>query len=240
MSNNIIYGLIDPNTDELRYIGQSSIGIRRAQKHCWAYYLKPEAKNGQHSHKQRWILKLFSELKKPNIIILETLNSKEDLNESEIFWISYYKGLGSRLTNTALGGKLSIPPAPRPKGYKHSEETCELISKTLKANSRPRTEEQKQYLRTLRLGKKCGPCPEDRKEKIRIANTGHIPSESQKKNQSKAKDSVKIKIKDQYGNVYDSICDAVRKTGAHKPAIRNQLIGLNRDCKGFLFSKVII
>lgn len=238
-TKNLIYGLIDPLTGELRYIGQSSVGMRRAQKHCWEYYLRPENSKRQHSYKQRWILGLMKAKLKPEIIILEKLETKNELNEAEIFWISYYKSLGSRLTNISPGGNIAVPPPPRPKGYKHNKETRELISKALRLNAKPITEERRKQMSLARLGKKTQPCSEETKRKISIANTGKKATPEHIKKLSSAKDYKKIKIKDQFGNIYDSISQAVKKTGAFKISIRNQLKGLNYNCKGYIFTRVM-
>lgn len=114
----IIYGLIDPITNELRYVGRSSSGFYRPRNHSIPSQLKKS-----NNYKNNWLKKLRNKYKvKPIIYTIETLNNVEELNEAESFWISYYKSIGCRLTNLTSGGDGIT-------GYKHTEITKNNISK---------------------------------------------------------------------------------------------------------------
>ena len=101
-SPNIIYGLIDPFTDELRYIGKSVSGLNRPNEHFKPYNLKED------THKVRWVKSVLAKNHKPKIIVIEEHKYPTDLDDAESFWIEYYKGIGARLTNSTNGGVGSL------------------------------------------------------------------------------------------------------------------------------------
>lgn len=88
----LVYGLIDPETKLLRYVGKSSVGIRRAhQKHS--------------AHCENWRQTLIQRGEKPEVIIIEDLQDDVSmLNEREKFWIAHHRSLGTPLTNLTVGG----------------------------------------------------------------------------------------------------------------------------------------
>lgn len=94
-SKYLIYGLSDPETLVMRYVGKSSCGLTRPNAHCSPGSLKRDK-----SYKANWIRECLVRNKKPVITILEELNSAEDLNTREKYWIAQY----STLTNLTIGG----------------------------------------------------------------------------------------------------------------------------------------
>jgi len=96
--SNVIYGLIDPNTKELRYIGYSNNLQRRMRAHCNPCNLK------KITHKNNWINSLIKLGQKPYVIVLETYDTQEELPQAEIEMIAYYKYIGCSLTNSTYGG----------------------------------------------------------------------------------------------------------------------------------------
>lgn len=88
----VIYGLVDPETSELRYVGKSSIGLKRGhQKHS--------------AHCENWRKSLRARNLKPKVIVIEDLTSYgESLNEREKHWIAYHRSQGASLTNLTVGG----------------------------------------------------------------------------------------------------------------------------------------
>ena len=97
----LVYGLIDPITDELRYVGKSSRGMKRPLEH--AKHARKSA--NPRSHLYRWIKRIQDAGVDPEIIILEEGHADEsELNEAERFFIAYFRYIGSRLTNATGGG----------------------------------------------------------------------------------------------------------------------------------------
>lgn len=190
----IIYALIDPRTNEVRYIGKSSTGLRRPERHARPGSL---AKDG--TWKARWIRKLQAEGATYRIEVLEEVD-RERLSLAEIEWIAKGRALGWPLTNLTDGGdgmsgfrfseetrrkiserlkgkRLSDATkelvAAANRGKKASEETRKKMSDSAKARVN-NSQSERMRLATLRLGaKNSDAC----REKLRIANLGakHSP-----------------------------------------------------------------
>lgn len=97
-----VYGLFDPETKHLRYVGQTIHALeRRLKRHI------KEAQKGLKTHKCCWIRSLLTENKTPEIALLEDFPndvSKQELDDAEIYWIEQFKSLGCELTNCTKGG----------------------------------------------------------------------------------------------------------------------------------------
>jgi len=158
----IIYALCDPNSEEIRYVGQTSDSLSgRLSQHIWA------AKRTNKTFAHKWINSLLKQSLRPKIIVLE---SNAVWNESEIRWIAKLRAKSYRLTNHSDGGDGTV-------GYQHTEETKTKISQALKGNKnglgRQWTPDEsfKEGCRERNLGEKNPhfgkPRPEDTRSKIR-------------------------------------------------------------------------
>jgi group I intron endonuclease len=125
MDNVFIYGLIDPKSNLLKYIGKTTNLKRRYQRHISERFLHD-------SYKDRWVRKLIENGDKPILILIDTTN-KIEWQFWEKFYISYYKYIGCELTNGTNGG--DEPPST--KGRKHSEESKLKMSNTKKGKPIP-------------------------------------------------------------------------------------------------------
>lgn len=119
-----VYGLYDPRTDELRYVGQTIKSLeKRLSIHIY------QCKNIK-NHKCNWIKSLLELNLSPVIKGIEVVNSasKDHLNRSlidrEVIIISENTSTHN-LTNLTNGGEGCF-------GYKHTEEDKQKISKLLK------------------------------------------------------------------------------------------------------------
>jgi len=92
-----IYGLIDPLTQELRYVGKANDLKRRLICHI------RDAKIGN-GHKDNWIKSLLAIGLRPEIFDIESV-PYFDWQDSERFWISYFRFVGCRLINSTDGGE---------------------------------------------------------------------------------------------------------------------------------------
>lgn len=115
--DNFIYGLVDPITKHLRYVGQTRRGLKRIREHLRPSVLKRES----HTHKSRWVSKLLAAGEKPEMVVFQVFEDDEWLNEAERRWIEYLKGVGHQLVNATEGGDGSS-------GLRHSEETKKKMS----------------------------------------------------------------------------------------------------------------
>ena len=139
MENNqdiFVYGLFDPTTDELRYIGKTTCGMKRVKVHCHESAVK---KTG--THKRNWVNSLWKQGLKPHHAILAHCADEAAANSKEIELISYYREQGFNLTNGTTGGEGSTGASHSNEakakisksriGRKHSDETKAKISKAM-------------------------------------------------------------------------------------------------------------
>jgi hypothetical protein len=87
-----ICGLVDPRTDEVRYIGQTKYQYRRYEQHI----KNLDKKNVE---KQEWIAELKGVGLLPTRVILESDVEWEKRFEREKYWIRHYREQGLSLTN---------------------------------------------------------------------------------------------------------------------------------------------
>lgn len=95
---NVVYGLLEPTTNEIRYVGKATDLDTRVRKH-----LQP-SKLIENTHKNNWLKKLINQNEKPLVVVLKKCEDEKDLNQSEIQYINEYKTLGCKLTNATEGG----------------------------------------------------------------------------------------------------------------------------------------
>jgi group I intron endonuclease len=147
-----IYKLIDPITNDIRYIGLTFNDLnQRLKSHC--------SENSK-SHKSNWVQSLRKQGLKPVIESIEdNILSYEEVCDREIYWIEKYKSEGHPLTNMTSGGnknkkmsdesreKMSIAQIERYKTYKLvlSEDVKEILS--LKSKERFKDDKEREKLR---------------------------------------------------------------------------------------------
>lgn len=122
-----IYGLADPRTDLVHYVGKSKTGFRRPRRHGVGLI-------NDDNPKGEWVRSLKAEGVSFRIVLLEEAASVEDLDPLECFWIAQGRGLGWPLTNVTKGGKGFL-------GGRQPESAKRRIGL---ANSHPHTEEHRQ------------------------------------------------------------------------------------------------
>lgn len=126
VSENLIYGLIDPRNSTLFYVGQSSRGAFEPE-----HYVRT-AHRGSTVRKMKRVLRALHNLGlKAEWTILEEVDSAELLDDAESFWISAITVTGAFLANMTPGGYA--------KGAKRSPDTGKKISLATKGIPRPHT-----------------------------------------------------------------------------------------------------
>jgi len=133
-----VYGLIDPISKELRYVGKTNNLKVRYRDHINKLY--------ERNYKSNWIKSLISKNNKPEMVVLETHEDESECFAAEIRLIEYFKSIGSNLTNLTSGGEGTS-------GSKHSQETKDKLS--LMHIGMKHTEETKEKLRAINTGKKA-------------------------------------------------------------------------------------
>lgn len=128
----IVYGLIDPNTKQLCYIGKSITGVSRIHDH-W----KPSSLKEGNTRKIQWIKHLRNNNTKYEYCIIFVVDynlSKEKANviiyNAEQHFIKVYKNSGFDLLNHTDGGPGAI-------GRQISENTRIKMSKSAKTRGLP-------------------------------------------------------------------------------------------------------
>jgi hypothetical protein len=155
VSKYLIYGLLDPRTHELRYVGKSSNGLKRAHSHARAGTLNN--KNNR-TRCRNWVKSLVNQGLKPRVEILEEC-PPERAGAFERFWIASVRATGAELLNHADGGEgapgVEKTPECREKlrranlgnrhslGHKHTKEVRERLSQIHKGTVLPGCVKQK-------------------------------------------------------------------------------------------------
>lgn len=145
---NIIYGLINPITQHLRYIGYTCNAKHRFNLHVAPSKLKKNNK------KNAWIKSLMVQGLKPEMIVLEIYENAEELPQAEIEQIAYYHWIGCDLTNGTVGGDGGATTTGKPM----KQETKDKIAFSHKGKKKkPFSEEIKRAISERGKGRKQSP-----------------------------------------------------------------------------------
>lgn len=89
----VVYGLVDPQTKEIRYVGQTTKTLEeRLNQHLKPFNLQ------ENCPKNIWLKKLLKKGLKPEIVMLEK-GKAFDLSRLEMKWIEHYRNQDCGLTN---------------------------------------------------------------------------------------------------------------------------------------------
>lgn len=154
-----MYALIDPLTDEVRYVGCTVRLEERFRGH-----LKQAANPASKLiPKIEWLRSLNGV--EPRLLLLETVE-EPDLHNAEKRWILKLRAAGAQLTNQRVGGKA-------PRGHKRSEETR---AKIRAARAQQTFSDESRQKMSLAQKKIWAETPDDvrRKRKERVAALGRL------------------------------------------------------------------
>lgn len=146
-----IYGLKDPETRLIRYIGKSDNPHSRLFGHL---------KDKSNCHRVHWIQGLVAKGLKPEVVIIEEIIGDWPWQESERHWIAYGREHGWDLTNNTDGGDgvCGLPAETRERmrktwlGRKHKPESLSRIGAA--ARGRKHTAKHKERMSKLMSGRK--------------------------------------------------------------------------------------
>ncbi len=202
-----IYGLKDPETKLIRYIGKSNDPEKRYRDHL---------RDKSITYKTYWIKSLAAKGLYPELVILEEVLI-ECWQERECYWITYYREQSIPLTNLTDGGDgvKGVSPSEETrrkmseahKGRVVSEKTC-LLLREIKLRSNPMkgkkaSEATRAKMSAARTGMKRVISPEHR-EKLRLANLGKKHSEEEK---AKIRASVRITLRNKRAGQFPTLWD---------------------------------
>lgn len=91
-----IYALVDPTTNEVRYVGKTKDLNVRMYQHC-----HPTLKDK--SDKANWVRQLIAAGQTPQMLILEECTS-QTWRATEQKWITHYCAINQKMTNIRKGG----------------------------------------------------------------------------------------------------------------------------------------
>lgn len=219
----IIYKLVDPTDNRIRYIGLTFNSLKMR--------LKSHLSEPGKSHKIYWIKKLKKMGLSPIIESVESdISTYEEACEKEIYYIEYFRSLGCDLTNMASGGN---------KNKKMSLETRNKMSESAKNRNFKLvlSDEIKDILRRKSISRFEDPNERDR---LRISNKRY---EDSKTPEQKLKDILVQKNKwiiqyDKEMNFiqeFPSIGEAVRKTGVYRSNISKCCSMKIKSAGGFIW-----
>lgn len=149
-----IYGLFDPETGALRYIGQTLRLRERYENHC---------NEKTNTHRSHWIQALRRKGLRPIPCVLEWLPDGSGWADVERAWIAAARAAGCRLVNGTDGGDgvNGMPEESRRRiretwiGRKHTNETKLLIG--AKSKGRRHSQESRDRMRDLMTGREFTP-----------------------------------------------------------------------------------
>lgn len=159
-----MYALLDPDSEEVRYVGRSVNAHQRYFQH-----IAKAKSDKRQNYCMTWIRSLLRQERKPLLVLLQTVPLVE-WAECERFWISYFTRLGYQLTNANDGGY-----GP----WQISESTRARISAAAKGNrgrtGQPLTIEERQRLSHVHKTRLALQTPEQRRARVSAALAGRRP-----------------------------------------------------------------
>jgi hypothetical protein len=239
-----IYGLVDPRTDDVRYVGVNFRGAARYREHLC------RARKGCTRHVYCWIRQLMRQDMLPVYRILETGQGENTWQAREAYWIAQLRGK-TKLCNLTNGGD-GTPGRPIPAkqrallseqrkgkkyppgrksamlGRKHSAAVRAKIAEA----SRGRRDRPETSIRRSEAAKRRGIPPEQQARMAMATAATRRTSEFREK--ARLLRSVRRLLCEQTGEIFLSLRQAAAAIGATKGALQFALRD-RRPCKGFTF-----
>lgn len=252
MKDIIIYTLIDPRDNQVRYIGKTNNLKQRLANHI------NRSKSGFNSPIHCWIRKLLDLNLKPTISVQEVCN-QDNWEEREKYWIQYYREKYENITNVSDGG---ITPLKNPDYQKivHSKKTFKEVHQyDLNGNyinSYNNTSQASKTLGVRRQGiERClkgeGYSSKgfywsyiktniikipQKKPAFSFFKKGHIPNNKGKKASIEVKQKLAIKkmkkvIHIETGEIYNSLMEAAEKNNINYKTLLSQFFYNSKTLK---------
>jgi hypothetical protein len=170
----VIYALIDPRSEAIRYIGQTTYDepSKRLQAH-----LCPSAVR-KHSYLARWLKGLVDEGLKPDMVLIDVAYDQAELDLLEIEHIARYRQEGFRLVNLSDGGGGSA-------GVKKSPKAIEKTRQAHLGRPKPKSPEWRAHMQVVMAGRRTN-TPEHM-AKLHEARVGATHTEETKARIAEAK-----------------------------------------------------
>lgn len=173
-SRHIIYGLTDPSTGAVRYVGKSTSGLKRPRGHSCPSRLRDG------THRSNWILSLKRSGLRYGIRILENCAAAEQLADAERRWIAHGRAAGWPLTNICDGGEGCPGSVRSPEQRAHLSAVlrgrpCPVTPEGRAVLRRPKSAETRAKMSAAQQGNRKGEAHKGRsisqEQRARIAST---------------------------------------------------------------------
>jgi group I intron endonuclease len=219
----IIYVLSDPNTNQLRYVGKTTTTLsKRLSRHLSNSALQ------KRTPLTCWLKSLKKDGLLPLSDIIETCESEEHLNETERFYIAYFRFVGADLVNSTDGGEGHS-------GFSPTEETRAKLSAAGKG--RPFSPEHRAAISRSKKGKGNGLTgrkrPSEVRNKIQQTLRGHTVSKETRRKISTANGG--RPVIDNTGCVFETPREADLFLGLKAGAVQTSIKRKGR-CGGYIFT----
>jgi transcriptional regulator with XRE-family HTH domain len=224
VSKFIIYGLTDPLSGQLRYIGKSSGGLKRPKQHGM-----PSRLNKEKGYKVNWIKSLHTMGLTYGVVVIQELDSIEEMDNLERQWINYFKALGCPLTNIALGGTSYTGIF----GLMTNEHK-KAISKALKG--RPFSDIHKKRLSQVQIGRVASEATKLKMSQSRKGKIPYVPTQETKEKLSRINGG--SLFKDELGNIYHTLSEASQRLGVSKSSVSSVLNGHRKTVGIHTFERI--
>lgn len=216
----IIYALIDPRTDQPRYIGKTMrTAHRRLRRHLSRCYL-----DQADTHKNRWLRQLLAAGLEPRIVVMEQCATASELAAAERRHIAEQRAAGARLTNLTPGGDGGSGP--------HTAESREKIRLAL--TGKKKSEQHRQQIIAIITGRKASSATRALLSRIRKGKNPTPRTEAYRLTMRDAKGG--RPFVDQHGNLYDTQKGAARQLDLQPGHINSVLNGSRKSTGGYVFT----
>lgn len=211
----LVYGLADPRSDVVRYVGKSTSGLSRPKHHFYQ-----SVRRADRTHKGAWLRQLATVGLKPSIKILEVV-SEDALSVREVFWVKHGLAQGWPLCNHCVGGE----------GVGQPEEHYKKLSALFK--NKPVSPERLAVLQKNAERRKGIPRDALTRNKLSVAAKKQFSSVEGRVAVSKARGG--SAVRDSAGREFPSASEAARFHGVFVTNIVKVLRGKRRTAGGFSF-----
>lgn len=228
----LVYGLVDPRSGELRYVGKTSRPLEaRVKQHLYA------AVTEEKTHKAAWLRQLLASGLKPEAEVLEVHETAAALDEAERHFIAYFRGIGCRLTNATDGGEGLANPSPETRQKMSRVHRGKVISPRHRerVSAAHRGKRLSQEHRAKLVVAALNRSPDHRRHLAAAASCQVITDEHRVAN---SRGHGGRPFMDQNGTVYQTQNGAARNLGLSVGNVNSVLRGLRHQTRGYTFRYV--
>lgn len=228
-----VYGLIDPRSGGLRYVGKTErSAVARLKRHIH------NAREGVKSHVYNWLRQLLAAGLKPEVEVLERHETAEALDEAERHFIAYFRSIGCDVVNLTSGGDGSV-------GYRHTEQSKQ--KQRAKMAGRKLTPEHRASISQGMMGhlvSKAARAKSSESQRGRILTAEHrsklsaaqkLVSNTKEWALKQSRSHGGREFVDQHGQTYRTLGEAASQCGCSKANISATLHNRRRSAGGFAF-----